>query len=173
MHSFRHVSKGMMAALILSVVIAFTISLVPNVQLSQFEPEMPVFRHQKQVDITEENLVDFISSMSIQLMIKKVTWKQDTLAVDFLIDDHHQVDTDIMYRDLYTITEKGFLQSKNVDKILLRVFLNDMDTVFVAVSANKKDILKNPTMELKDSMTYKDFLQEYYNINFGNVIKQN
>lgn len=163
----------MMAALILSVVIAFMISLVPNVQLSQFQPELLVFKHQNQFILSEENLVDFVSSTPFHLMIKKVTWKEDTLSIDFLIDKNHQVETNDMFKDLYMVTEKGFIQSKNIKKILLRVFLNNMDTVFMSVSADKKDILKNPTMELEPSMTYKEFLDKYFNTNYGNVIKQN
>ncbi|WP_339062708.1 hypothetical protein [Tepidibacillus marianensis] len=173
MHSLRHISKGMIAALILSVVIALTISFFPNVQLSQLEPDLPVFKNQKQFNLSEKNIVDFISSSSVQLLIKKVTWKQDTLSIDFLIDKNHRMETDDMYRDLYTMTKRGFLQSKNADKILFRVFLNDMDTMFVSISANKKDILKNPTMELSATMTYKEFLDKYFEMNYGNVIKQN
>jgi len=172
MNSLRHISKGMIAALILSVVIAFTISMVPNVQLSQLEPDLPVFKNQKQFNLSDENLVDFISSSSLKLLIKKVAWKEDTLSIDFLIDKNHRIETGEMYQDLYTMTKKGLLQSKNTDKILMRVFLNDMNTMFVSVSAKKTDILKNPTMKLTGTMTYKDFLEKYFELNYGNVIKQ-
>ncbi|MFV9510693.1 hypothetical protein [Tepidibacillus sp. LV47] len=171
MHSLRNVSKGMMAALVLSVVIAFTISLIPSVQFSQLQPDFPVFKHISQSTLSEENLVDFISSTPTQLLIKKVIWKEETLAIDFLIDKNHRVETNDMYRDLYTVTKKGFVQTKNVKKILLRVFVNNMDTLFMSVAADKKDILKNPTMELEESMTYKEFLEKHFRTNYGNAIK--
>lgn len=171
MLELRFVSKGMLAALILSVIIAFMISIIPNFQILHLNHEFPVFKQQKHISLNDENIVDFMASFSLNMQIKKVNWKHDTLSVDFLIDRNHHVDTNIIYKDLYAVIEKTLVQTTNAKEVLVRVFLDDMDKIFVAVSAHKKDILNNPSMKLDSSMMYKDFLEEYFGLIYGNLIK--
>lgn len=172
MFRFKYISNGMMAALTLSVIIAFMISLIPSISILKVDEEFPVFRQNEEITLTDQNIVNFISSFSVEIPIKKVTWKHDILSIDFLIDRNSNVNTNIIYEDLYTSIQKGFVQGKNVKEVLLRVFLDDMDKIFVAVSAQKKDIANNPTMEIDSNMMYKDFLEQYFGLNYGNLIKR-
>ena len=175
MYGLRHLSKGMIAALILSVMIAFMISLVPSMEIFKVKQEFPVFSQQKQVYLNENNIVNFIASFPVEMQIKKVSWKDNILSIDFLIHPDTQIDTNNIYKDLYTAIKKGLVQSSNVNEILLRVFLNDMENkhnkIFVAISAQKKDIINNPSMTIEPTMMYKDFLENYFGLTFGNLIR--
>lgn len=170
MSRYRPVSNGMFAALVLSVIIAFMISLIPSIQITQFRQDFPVFKWQKHIFLTEKNLVDFVSDFSVSLPIKTVTLKHDIFSIDFTLDQKNEVDTNKIYKDFFTVIQKSFVQTTNVKKVLLRVFINDQ--VFVAVSANREDIKSNPEMELKPSMMYKDFLEQYFGLNYGKWFKQ-
>ncbi len=163
----RYISNGMLAAIILSVIIAFMISLIP-MQLSTFKQDFPVFHWQKDIHLTEDNLVDFVAAFSIEIPIKKVILEHDMIAVDFSIQDA-DLNTNVMYKDLFTVIQKSLIQTTNVKEVLLRVFIDDK--IFIAVSANREDIKSNPSMELKASMMYKDFLEQYFGLNYGKMFK--
>lgn len=168
----RYISKGLIAALIFSVVIAFLISLIPSFNISDYQKEIPVFNDQKNAYLTNFNIVDFVASFSTEMQIKKVTWRQETLAIDFYIDENNNLDTNVIYEDIFNFIKKGFNQTSNVDKILIRVLIDDKEELFVAVSANRDDIINNPTMKLDSSMLHKDFLNKYFGLNFGNSLKR-
>lgn len=175
MLGLRYLSKGMLAAITLSVIISFMISLIPNLQVFQLNKEFPVFGQKKQSILNENNIVNFVASFSTEMQIKRVSWKADTLSLDFYVNPD-DVDTSVIYRDMYTVIRNGFVQSSNVNEVLLRVFLNDSSSskakMLVAVSAQKRDIVTNPTMTLEPSMMYRDFLEKYFGLTFGNLIKQ-
>lgn len=173
MSAFKNISKGLMAAIVLSVIIAFMISLIPNSSFFKYSYVLPTFKDQKPINLTDKNIVDFIASFSTEMDIKKVTWKHDSLAIDFSIDPKKQIDTDTIYENLYYVIEKSLVQSANINEVLLRVFLLDNDKIFVAISAQRADIVDNPSMEIGVSMNYKEFLDKYFGLNFGNLIKQN
>ncbi|OEF97292.1 hypothetical protein BHF71_03930 [Vulcanibacillus modesticaldus] len=168
----RKVSKGFVLGIILSIVIAYVVSLIPNIKFIKLNQDYPVFRYQKQIVLTDYNLVNFISSLQIDLPIKKVTWSHNVLSIDFMINRNNYLDTDVIYRDLYTVIKKSFVDNENVDEVFLRVFLDDMNKIFVAVSAQKEDIKTNVKMEMGTSMNYRDFLERYFGLNYGNLIKQ-
>lgn len=172
MSGLRNVSKGMMAALILSVLIAFMISLIPTIQLSKINQGFPVFNHQQTVRLSNQNMVDFVSTFNIELSVKKVLLKHNTLFVDFLIKEEDQLEPSVIYKDLFAVIQKGFVFSENTDEVILRVFFEDMEKVFMAVSAQKSDVKDNPFMELKGNMGYKEFLEIYFGINYGDAIKR-
>ena len=169
---FRFLSKGMLAAISLSVIIALLISVIPYLELFKLDRDLPVFKQQKQYMISENNIVDFIASFSTKMKIKRVTWQHDALSIDLLLSKDSQVDTEIIYQELYQIIQKGFVQTDNVKEMLIRVFIDDMSKIFVAVSANRKNIINNPTLEIADNMQHKDFLEEIFGLNYGNLIKQ-
>jgi len=173
MFAFKNISKGLIAAITLSIVIAFMISLIPSSNYFKYRYELPVFEDQKLIYLDEENLVDFIASFSTEMDIKKVNWKLNSLAIDFSIEANKQIDTDTIYEELYFAVKKAFVKSTNVNEVLLRVFLSEEDKMFVAISAQRSDISDNPTMEVDKSMSYKEFLNKYFGLNYGNLIKQN
>lgn len=172
MSAFRNISKGLLAAIGLSMIIAFMISLIPSSDYFKYRYELPVFEDQKLIYLDNGNLVDFIASFAVEMDIRKVNWKHNSLAIDFSIEANKQIDTDTIYKDLYYVIKKSFVKSTNVNEVLLRVFLSE-DKMFVAVSAQKSDIIKNPTMEIEQSLSYKEFLNKYFGLNYGNLIKQN
>ncbi|KXG43639.1 hypothetical protein [Tepidibacillus decaturensis] len=171
MHAYKHVSKGMVAALTLSVIIAFMISLIPNAKIAQINYDLPVFKIQKNMVLSNDNLVDFISSIPLHLPIKKVIWDHNTLSVDLTLTSDEVLDTEVVYLDLFTLIQKGFVEKNNVNEIFIRVFLKDSEKIFVATSAKKEDIMNNRTMKLGSSMSNKDFLDQYFGLNYGNAIR--
>lgn len=173
MSSFTNISKGLLAAILLSVVIAIMISLIPSSNYFKYRYELPVFEDQKLINVDDQNLVDFIASFSTEMDIKRVNWKHSSLAIDFSIEANKQIDTDTIYEELYNVIKKSFIKSTNINEVLLRVFLSDGDKMFVAISAQKSDIIKNPSMEIDQSMSHKEFLDKYFGLNYGNLIKQN
>lgn len=170
LYRFKSISNGLLAALILSVIIAFMISLIPNNHFFGLNNGFPVFKQDKQVFLSENNIVDFIASFPLEMQIRRVTWEHNTLSIDFAIEE--SIDTNLIYKDLFTVIKQSLVQGSNVKEVLLRVFLKDMDKIFVAVSAKQKDLLNNPSMEIDSNMRYKDFLDKYFGLNFGNLIRQ-
>lgn len=173
MSAFTNISKGLLAAITLSIIIAFMISLIPSSNYFKYRYELPAFEEQRLIYLEDENLVDFVASFSTEMDIRKVNWKQSSLAIDFSIEANKQIDTDTIYEDLYNVIKKSFIKSNNINEVLLRVFLSDGNKMFVAISAQKADIIKNPSMEIDKSTSYKEFLNKYFGLNYGNLIKQN
>ncbi len=171
MYRLRYTSKGMLTALSLAIIIAFVLSLIPNSKIINLYQDFPVFSPREQIELNNENIVDFISPLSNKMQIKKVKWEHNILSVDFYVNDDSNIDTSGIYEEFYNITKKSFVESTNIKEVLLRVFIDDMNKVFVAVSAQKKDIVDNPKMELESSMVYKDFLEKYFGLNYGNLLK--
>ena len=166
----RTVSKGMLSALILSVIIALMISFIPNKQLTQYNKALPVFKAQT-LELTEYNLVEFISSLPTNLPKKTVSFKQQKLQIDFLVDKKQPSQLENVYQELYQIIKQGFINSKNIDQIVLRVFVGDINSLYVGTIAQRKDILQNPKMEIEENLDYRAFLDKYFGLTYGNVMK--
>lgn len=166
----RTVSKGMLSALILSVIIALMISFIPNQQIEQYNQALPVFKSRK-LELTEYNLVEFISSLPTNLPIKTVIFKHQKLQIDFMVDKKQPSQLENVYQELYQIIKQGFVNSKNIDQIVLRVFVGDINSLYVGTIAQKKDILQNPKMELEKNLDHKAFLDKYFGLTYGNVMK--
>ncbi|MGD9678598.1 MAG: hypothetical protein AB7V16_09690 [Vulcanibacillus sp.] len=172
MYHLKYVSKGMLASLSLAIIIAYMISLIPNSQVFTMYQDLTVFNHTKPIELNEKNIVGFISPYSDDMQIKRVTWEQNVLSIDFYIDRTSNIDTLDIYKDLFTVIQKSFIECVNIKEVLIRVYINDLDKIFVAVVAQKKDIANNPEMEIKPNMMYKDFLEEYFGLNYGNLLRQ-
>ncbi len=172
MIGFKYISKGMMAGILLSVIIAFMLSLIPNMEIFNLNDDQAVFKHQNNSFINSKNIVNFVESFPIEMSIKKVSWKQNTLAIDFIVERNKKLDTNEIYKDLYTVIRSSLVESANVKEILIRVFLDDMNKLFVAVSAKKTDIEMNQKMNVNSPFNYKEFLDQNFGLNYGNVIKQ-
>lgn len=171
MFEIRKISKGMMSAIILGVVIAFFISIIPNLQGFDIDQSLSVISPNKQINLKDENLVDYVVPFSNNMEIIKVTWEQNFLSIDYKIKQDNNIDTLIIYEEFFNLIKKSFVDTNNVDDVLLRVFLDD-DNMFVAISASKEDIAKNPNMELISTNNQKDFLEQYFGLNYGNILKQ-
>jgi len=170
MFGYRYLSQGMVAAIVLSVIIAFMISLIPT-QVSRLHQDFPVFHWQKKIQVTDQNLVDFVSTFSIENPIKKVSLEHEILAIDFKIEQNNHMNINVIYEDLFTVIQKSLVQTTNIKEVLLRVFLDDQ--ILIAVSADRDNISSNPTMKLNESITYKEFLEKYFGLNYGKMFKQN
>ena len=168
----RYVSKGLLAALILSILIAFTISFIPKLQAFEYNYELAAFKQQSGLYLSENNIVDFVASFSSEMQIKRVILETNSLSIDFLIEGNKKLDTNTIYEELYNVIKRSLVQTQNVNEALIRVFLYNDEKIFVAVSANKEDISDNPKMEVDSSMSYKVFLDYYFGLIYGNLIKQ-
>lgn len=174
MYRLKQVSKGMIAAITFSVIFALLIAYIPTLGGFKYKYEVPAFRQQKNFILSDDNIVDYIGSFTTEMKIKKVIWntKSNSLAIDLMIERDKKIDAAAIYQELYTIIKKGLVESANVDEVLIRVMVYDNSQIFLAISAQKDDIIKNQKMELEQPNDYKGFLDKYFGINFGSSLKE-
>ena len=80
MYRLKYISKGMLASLSLAIIIAFTISLIPNSQAFNLYQDLTVFNQMKPMELNDKNIVEFISPFTNDMQIKRVTWEQNILV---------------------------------------------------------------------------------------------
>lgn len=171
MYNVRKISKGLMSALIIGVMIAFLVSIIPNTQLLDVDQTFPVINQKKQIYLSEDNIVDYVVPFSNNMKVIKVTWEQNILSIDYKIEKDNNIDTFVIYEEFFDLIKKSFVDTNNIKEVLLRVFLYD-DNMFVATSASKEDVLENSKMELNSNKNHKEFLEQYFGLTYGNILKQ-
>ncbi len=172
MLKIRTLSKGMLSALILSVIIALMISYIPYQQLMNYNQALPVFKTQT-MELNDYNLVDFVSILPTDIPIKTVIFKQQKLEIDLVIDKNNPSQIENIYQDLYFIIKQGLVNTTNIHQMVLRVFVGDKNSLYVSTIAQKKDIANNSKMILYKNTDYKAFIENYFGLTYGNIMKIN
>ncbi|NDI34348.1 hypothetical protein [Chengkuizengella sediminis] len=108
-----------MIMLITPFVLSTFFHLEFNETVSKFSDKKEVIN--EVVQLSESNIVDFMSDLPIQNNLSKVGWDHSTLSIDLNISGQVK-DPNLVYRDLYTIIQLGFEETSNVKLILIRVF---------------------------------------------------
>lgn len=73
----------------------------------------------KPVFFDDTNMVDYLSELSMQGELRKVSWSYSVLSID--MEYPQQLSTSDLYRDLISLTHFGFDDTSNVKHMLVRV----------------------------------------------------
>lgn len=76
------------------------------------------------VQLTNDNLVDVLSSMQLSTPIARVEWKQSILTLDLKVKGTGTSYTEI-YENMAAVADLGFRSLDNVDQVSLRVMAED------------------------------------------------
>ncbi|NBI30465.1 hypothetical protein [Chengkuizengella marina] len=115
--------KRIFLILVIMLIIPFVLSSFFHLE---FKETGSIFSDEKEmtkevIQLTESNIVDFMSDLPLQSNLSKVGWDHSTLSIDLNISGQIK-DPNLVYRDLYTILQLGFEDTSNVKLILIRVF---------------------------------------------------
>lgn len=105
----------------LSVILAVCFALVPKLHSALLDNKeaASVFGPSAGRQLTERNVVDMLVQIPLQLRIRKVELTSSTLTVDLNLP--RSADEEVVVRDLYTITQKLFAGTSNINEVFVRV----------------------------------------------------
>jgi hypothetical protein len=114
------------ASLLATVAAVFLLVAVQTLHMRTLGGErvQPVSAAEQKLELSDENLVDVLSSMPLTTPIAKVEWKQSILKLDLKVTGTGTSYTEI-YDNMATVAELGFHGLDNVEQILLRVMAED------------------------------------------------
>ncbi|WP_440109840.1 hypothetical protein [Paenibacillus sp. QZ-Y1] len=88
------------------------------------ESVQPVSAAHHPIQLTDNNLVDVLSTMELSTPITRVEWKQSILTLDLKVTGTGTSYTEI-YGNMATVADLGFRSLENVNQVLLRVMAED------------------------------------------------
>jgi len=159
---------GMWITLLLSVCIALVLSILFKESVSS--NGVLADNRTPAKTLSDDNMVDLISTLPLQLSIKKVDWQQTVLSVDLIMPSAAS-GIERVYRDLYTLSEFGF-QTSNVRQVLVRVLEGRKEEasagfpLLVAMDARKANRSAAWKREGTGAQTLQDYLQSHYRITY-------
>lgn len=119
-------TRIILTSVLLSTIIAILISYLPVDVLSvaSNKNEITVFqwRFSRPITLTENNIVDWINNQSVEHPISFVEWRNQSLSIDLSVDKDETLEPIELYMDIYTLIQSTFLQTENVEFLLLRVY---------------------------------------------------
>lgn len=74
--------------------------------------------------LAEDNLVDLLGSLPLKLSIDRVDWESGILSLDLKVTNNDSEPKDI-YRDMARVIGFAFLDTPNVNELLLRIIAED------------------------------------------------
>ncbi|MBR2563224.1 MAG: hypothetical protein IKE29_01210 [Paenibacillus sp.] len=84
----------------------------------------PVTASHQPIQLTNENLVDVLSSLHMSTPIARVEWKQSILTLDLKVKGKNTSYTEI-YENMAAVVDLSFRTVDNVDQVLLRIMAED------------------------------------------------
>jgi hypothetical protein len=111
----------LLLAFALSAAIALTLTLIPPLQQAWLgsKEAASVFGSGGGRQLTEGNIVDLLVQVPLQLRIRKVELTSSTLSVDLNLP--RSADEETVIRDLYTLAQRLFASTSNVNRVFVRV----------------------------------------------------
>lgn len=155
-------------AAVLSVIIAVLLSFVSQMDLQyakdldQNDSQKTVFV-QQHIQLSNHNLVDQLSGLSLNHSIRRVDWKGSILSVDLKIDQKSQkIDT---YQDMFLLSHFAFSQTDNVNQLLIRIMDANSDEMLLALDGKRQQWDKAQAKQVfEKKLTVYDFLSDSFRI---------
>ncbi|MBB3109278.1 hypothetical protein FHS18_001330 [Paenibacillus phyllosphaerae] len=113
--------KRLIASAAAAIMVTVILSVLPMAERHKLASEgaVAVFRAVPVKRLSNENLVDSIIGQQLKLPIRKAEWKQGVLSLDLAIDTRPDR-IDIWMSDLERLLDLSFLQTVNVNRLLVR-----------------------------------------------------
>lgn len=166
----RWVTKILFASLI-SIGIAFGLSILPEWGMTALQEnrEVPVFKQNRTVSLSDQNLVDFFAILPLELSIRRVDWSNSILTLDLEVTQMDQT-RETIFRDLFEIVQAGFLRTNNVKQVLIRVMnekeSGDQGQLLLAMDASKLKLSNEKEAWRKYSTDPELFLNTHFQFTY-------
>jgi hypothetical protein len=127
--------------------------------------------------LSENNIVDYISRLPLQLKIVKVSWQQSILSIDLLSQPGNTVES-MVYHDLFELSQFGLQRVSNVNQVLVRVMeKKEIQTkhneLILAMDSRKENITdKNQKNAGLNTINMQKYLQSHYRITYTQKWKE-
>lgn len=104
---------------------------------AQLKGNVTVFTHHSNTTLSEDNLVDTLSSLHFTLPISQVEWKDSTLSIDLKVVTPDSTIGEI-YENMAEAISFSFENTPNVDRLKLRLLAEDrwVDTRHLLLAAD-------------------------------------
>lgn len=94
------------------------------------------------VSVTEARLVDYLSHIPLQLRLSRAAWNGDGLTIDMKVASTI-TRPDAIYHDIYELLQHSFTRTGNVNRMLLRIVIQDerlkKNYVLLSLDAHKQE----------------------------------
>jgi hypothetical protein len=115
------VAVRMALVMAVSIALAWGMSLLPEIQPRLADP---VFGPDKSGRLTEANMVDALVALPLDLRIARADFRQSVMSVDLFLPKGVSGER-FVYHDLYELSRFAWSTTTNVDRLLVRVMLED------------------------------------------------
>ncbi|WP_430109002.1 hypothetical protein [Paenibacillus sp. B1-33] len=123
LHRYRTMVSVLFATIMLPLGLGLLYSMGaqkpdPHKDVAVFTPSPGIIK------LSSEQVVDYLSELPLQLKFSRVSWHSGKLAVDVKVAATI-VHPEIIYNDMYELLRFAFMQTSNVDRLQLRVVIQD------------------------------------------------
>ena len=145
----------LLAVSVISTAFAFLLSQIPEIRTmagqSAGTADFSVFGYEKEITLTDHNVVDVFEKLPLRLKIDKIDLGQKTLSVDLLLLNP-DLEPDEVFPDLIELASFSFEKTGNIEQLFVRVMQAAPDPkhagklrryLLVAVDARKRDYDRN------------------------------
>jgi len=150
--------RNLLYAILFTSCLALLLSVVPMQALNRETRNVPTFQSMTAIELREHNLVDLFTTMSTHYNIKRVKWENRALYVDMAVASANRLNTDLLYRDFYTLVYGSFTSTSNVEHLYFRMLAqpdSNPPKLLAALQAERKkgQQLPNPK-HIKDIRSF-------------------
>lgn len=138
--------KRMLVVVVLSLGIALVLTaMTEKKEQDGLDHEQPAFGLGRTFHLTEQNLVDAVSTLSLSLPVGRVRLYGNELAVDLHLRSRDGVRSSDIYRDLYDLVDFALVSSRNIETLTVRVLSvegqqREIKQLLLAMKADRRDL---------------------------------
>ncbi|GAA4709093.1 hypothetical protein [Brevibacillus fulvus] len=161
--------RNLLTAFFASALLALLLSVVPTVKWQDSAQEVTVFRPEKPIVLSEQNLMDLFTLLQTHYNIKRVKWENQSIFVDFSVPSAAKAELAEIYRDFYEVAYEAFHYTQNTRHVYFRMLEeNEAESgvkLLVAIEADRPQSVAQliPPDQVKDMKTY---IEETYPVQF-------
>lgn len=155
--------KWWLHAATLSIIIAMLLSLFVQLDPQSIgeKSSQMVFRDQH-VQLTGHNLVDQIGGLDLLHQLRRVDWTGKALFIDIKLQGSYR--TDEIYDDLFTLCMFSFVQTENVQQLLVRMLDGNGGLVLALDGSREQWDRSKAKLGSNIEFNRYDFLNEHFRI---------
>ncbi len=157
-----NVAKGLVMAIGGSLAIALLISLIPVVRLTVDEP---VFAYRVPQTLERLQLVDFMTAVSLETKMKRVSWQDNVLEIDLSVSPLQRITPDDVFHTLHRLTVHALLGTTNVEELLVRLLWEqpgEPPLLLASFVARRTDLAKDPRMSNAQQLPLELYLSHLF-----------
>ncbi|WP_166239358.1 hypothetical protein [Paenibacillus turpanensis] len=160
------------AASIISIGIAFSLSLLPQLEDKgrMLQEDRSVFQPQPTMPMTSETAVNELAKLPLHSEIRRVDWSSSILSVDLLTKEERM--TEELYEDLGKLAQLGIMEKQNVKGVLVRVLEDPSqggsNQLLVAMEASRSHLSEETLTQLREKkLKFRELLGKEIPLNWG------